>query len=455
MTPEGLEGLPEFRRGVDTLVDEDTPIDTVVSLSRDADGWVASMALAALAERDDVPEDWVAWAARNPARPSNCEDALLLRALARHATAPVIGSALTAIGAVRDEHVAEFVRARSERGEPVDASTFRSLTLDDADKIEAFIERFEPELGVEFREGFYEWRALRRLTDIGRIWEPPFDRPPALLAGRRRELVELVVSALEATPPRSVLLVGEHGVGKTTLARVALDRMERQPTVFETTAAQINAGAIYIGELEGRVKSLVDALEGQDVVWLLPELQETLFAGQHARSPQGLLDALLPARRVRRDHARRGGDADGRRAARRGAAAGLERLRGRACTSARRGGRDRGRTTRARAGRARRRNGRRDARGGVRARAALPARRGPAGERPAPAARHRGRGGRARRRDLRRRRRAGDARSGVRATARPPRPRRSAPARRGALVLRAARPRAAARRWTASSSGSR
>ncbi len=294
MTPEGLESLPEFRRGVDALVDEDTPIDTIVSLSRDADGWIASMALAALAERDDVPEDWVAWAARNPARPSNCEDAFLLRALARHATAPVIGSALTAIGAVQDEHVAEFVRARGEHGEPVDASTFRTLTLEDADKIEAFIERFEPELGLEFREGFYEWRALRRLTDIGRIWEPPFDRPPALLAGRRRELVELVVSALEATPPRSVLLVGEHGVGKTTLARVALDRMDRRPTVFETTAAQINAGAIYIGELEGRVKSLVDALEGQDVVWLLPELQETLFAGQHARSPQGLLDALLP-----------------------------------------------------------------------------------------------------------------------------------------------------------------
>jgi ATP-dependent Clp protease ATP-binding subunit ClpC len=294
MTPDSLEGLPEFRRGVDELVDDDTPIDSVVSMSRDADGWVASMALAALAERDDVPEEWVAWAARNPARPSNCEDALLLRALARHATSPVIGSALTALGDVRDEHVAAFVRAREEHGEHVDASTFRGLTLDDADKVEAFVDRYEPELGTDFREAFAEWRALRRLADIGRVWEEPYDRPPALLAGRRRELVELVVSALEGTPPRSVLLVGEHGVGKTALARVALDRIERSPTVFETTAAQINAGAVYVGELEGRVKTLVDALEGQDVVWILPELQETLFAGQHTRSPQGLLDALLP-----------------------------------------------------------------------------------------------------------------------------------------------------------------
>ena len=76
---------------------------------------------------------------------------------------------------------------------------------------------------------------------------------------------------------------GQRWIGWTT-----------EPTVFETTAAQINAGAIFIGELEGRVKTLIDSLAGQDVVWVLPGLQETLFAGQHSRSPQGLLDALLP-----------------------------------------------------------------------------------------------------------------------------------------------------------------
>jgi ATP-dependent Clp protease ATP-binding subunit ClpC len=42
------------------------------------------------------------------------------------------------------------------------------------------------------------------------------------------------------------------------------------------------------------VKTLVEAITGQHVVWIVPELQETLFAGQHSRSPQGLLDALLP-----------------------------------------------------------------------------------------------------------------------------------------------------------------
>ena len=88
MTPEALEAEPAFQRGVEELADEDTPVETVVPMTRDPSGWVASMALAALAERDDVPEEWVTWALRHPARPSNVEDALLLRALAKHATGP-------------------------------------------------------------------------------------------------------------------------------------------------------------------------------------------------------------------------------------------------------------------------------------------------------------------------------------------------------------------------------
>ena len=294
MTPETLEAQPAFRRGVAAFGAGSTPVSTVVPLTRDSSGWVASMALGALAERDDVPETWVSWATRNPSRPSNCEDTMLLRALARHATSPVIGAVLPVLDSVRDELVVDFVRQRVTNGERVDVTTFENVSLDQADDVEAFVDRFEDELGPEFRARFEEWRTLRNLTGVGRVWDRPFDRPPAMLAGRRRELVELVVAALEQTPPRSVLLVGEHGVGKTALARSALDRLDKEPTVFETTAAQINAGASYVGELEGRVKTLVDALAGQDVICVLPELQEALFAGQHTRSPHGLLDALLP-----------------------------------------------------------------------------------------------------------------------------------------------------------------
>jgi ATP-dependent Clp protease ATP-binding subunit ClpC len=294
MSLEGLEAQPEYELAVSGLADSDASVDDVVTLSRDSDGWVAAMALAALARRDDVPAEWVTWATRNPVRPSVCEDRLHLRALAAHADRPVIAPVLATLENLRDDVVAEFVQDRIARGEVVEVSTFDQVSLDDAAALEAFVDRFEGDFGPGFREAFELWRARRNLLNVGRIWERPFDEPPALLVGRRRELVEIVVAAIEQTPPRSVLLVGEHGVGKTALTRAALERLDNDAIVFETTAAQINAGAVYIGELEGRVKTLVDSVAGQSVVWIIPELQETLFAGQHTRSPQGLLDALLP-----------------------------------------------------------------------------------------------------------------------------------------------------------------
>ncbi len=294
MSLEGLEAQPAFQLAVSGLADSDTDVDDVVALSRDSDGWIAAMALAALAQRDDVPQEWVTWAARNPVRPSVCEDRLLLRSLAVHADRPVIGSVLVVLESLRDDVIAEFVQDRIARGEVVEPSTFDHVSLDNADALEAFVDRFESDFGPGFRRSFEIWRARRNLLDVGRIWERPFDEPPALLVGRRRELVEIVVAAIEQTPPRSVLLVGEHGVGKTALIRAALERLGDDAIVFETTAAQINAGAVYIGELEGRVKTLVDAVAEQHVIWIVPELQETLFTGQHSRSPQGLLDALLP-----------------------------------------------------------------------------------------------------------------------------------------------------------------
>jgi ATP-dependent Clp protease ATP-binding subunit ClpC len=292
-----LETLPEFSGAVERLADDETSVDDVVSLSRDGNGWVASIALAALAQRDDVPDEWVLWAARHPERPSNIEDALLLQVLGERAKEPVIGVVLPALGAIQSEAALEFVRARLAHGETVDETTFARLSLGDEDQTAAlvsFMDRYERELGPDFRSSYDSWRATQHLRGAGRVREKPYDRPPALLVGRRRGLVELVLTALEQSPPRSVLLVGEHGVGKTALARAALDRLEGDVVVFDTTAAQLNAGATFVGELEGRVKALVDAVAGQRVVWLLPELQEALFAGQHLRSPQGLLDALLP-----------------------------------------------------------------------------------------------------------------------------------------------------------------
>ena len=294
MTPQALALEPLFEQAVAALADEETPVSDVIGLSRHPEGWTASMALAALERREDVPEAWVDAAIRGLPRPSNCEDAFQLRAIARHASGPVIGRVLGRYEGISAEYVVDFVRRRLDGGETVTAETFEgNVTAGQAEDVAAYLDRFGTDMGAEVRAAFDEWRTLELFGSIGRIWQRPFDRPPTLLTGRRGELVDLIVASLTATPRRSVLLVGEHGAGKTALARAALDRVG-DATVFEATASQILAGQVYVGELDSRVKRLADGMRGRSAVWSLPELQEALFAGQHHRSPQGLLDALLP-----------------------------------------------------------------------------------------------------------------------------------------------------------------
>jgi ATP-dependent Clp protease ATP-binding subunit ClpC len=294
MTPDRLELEPEFQTGVAALADPETDVDDVVSLARHPDGWAASMALAALEARDDVPDDWSETAIRSLPRPSNCEDALQLRALARHARGSTVGRVLARVEGIHPDYVVDFVRRRIEGGEIVDSATFRGhVTIGQADDLATYLDRRGDDMGGEVRAAFDEWRAIELLGGVGRLWTRPFDTPPALLVGRRAEVVDQVRAALSETPRRSVLLVAEHGSGKTAVIRAALDRPD-VAVVFEATASQVHAGAIHIGELEGRVKQLAEAMSGRDMVWVMPELQEALFAGQHDRSPHGLLDALLP-----------------------------------------------------------------------------------------------------------------------------------------------------------------
>ncbi len=298
--PEHLPLDDSFKDEVERLARPDLDVDAVMRMSRDTNAYIACMALAALAERDDVPPEWTDSAVRALRRVPNEVEPFVYGALVNHAAYPVIGPALAQLDeGINWQYLARFVRDRRAGGEPVSVETFRGqVPIRLVPTIESLIDSFEDDLGEGFRSAFEEWQGttvdLDFLGQFARIWEPPFDDPPTLLVGRRRELVELILDSLSLKPPRSVLLVGEHGVGKTAIARTALQRLEGAPVVFEATAARVNAGAMYVGELEGRIKEIADKLKGHRAIWVLPDLEETVYAGQHLRSPKGMLDALLP-----------------------------------------------------------------------------------------------------------------------------------------------------------------
>jgi ATP-dependent Clp protease ATP-binding subunit ClpC len=301
LSVERLDRHRGMQRHVERLSDSEIPFDEVAQLARSTTPGVAALALSAIARRDDVPEKWTSDAVRALGSYPWGVEPFVYRALLQKAREPVIGSVLAKLDdEMADwDALARFIHERRAHGEVVGVDTFRgSVPAGLVQPIEQFIDRYETYLGDDFRGYFEEWRRtavdLEFLRQIGRILERPYDDPPAYLSGRRDELVEVIADSLAHEPRRSVLLVGEHGVGKTALLRAALERLPRHLIPFEATAAEINAGAMYVGELEGRIRELATRLQGHPVIWLLPGFSEALYAGQHSRSPMGMLDALLP-----------------------------------------------------------------------------------------------------------------------------------------------------------------
>ena len=62
---------------------------------------------------------------------------------------------------------------------------------------------------------------------------------------------------------------------------------------FEAGAAEVNAGMTYVGELEGRMRHIVETLDGRDAVWVVPAIEQMLYAGTYRQNPRGALDLLL------------------------------------------------------------------------------------------------------------------------------------------------------------------
>jgi ATP-dependent Clp protease ATP-binding subunit ClpC len=285
---------------VDTLARPDVPTSASWDLARSEQSvFEVAIGLAALRLRSSVPDRLTEWALNALSHVNVNVEPFVYGVLLAHADRPVIGRVLSLVDAGIDRHeLAEFVAARRQSEEITEQTFSEHVSADLLDSVAKFLKDYEARVGTDARAIFETWRAsaidIDFLRSIGRLWEAPFNRPEALLVGDRAECVEAMLDALRHDPPRSLLIVGEHGVGKSALLRAALDQVGRKLVVLEATASRINAGASYVGQLEGRAQDMVRRLRDRNVVWVMPQLHEALYAGQHTQSPQGLLDALLP-----------------------------------------------------------------------------------------------------------------------------------------------------------------
>lgn len=304
--PQELLQLPMFEQGVALLCEPAVTIDEVIDAFQGSVHALSAMGAEALARRDDGVHALPALWAYLP-QAGIWTFFFMLRVLSRHAREPVVarllvgGSDWWPRNAPMVRMINQFVTARLQRGEDVrltpalDANPGVDLKELDA-RLATLPDPPGPSLRVELEVWQRERVDAAFLDSIGRLWRGGAESPPVEHSALRAVVDEGLV-ALDGPTPGSLLLVGEPGVGKTTLMRALGERLRAGGwQVFQASAADIMAGQTYVGELENRVRQLVtQASTVKRVIWYVPAFHELYYAGRHRYSPVGVLDLILPA----------------------------------------------------------------------------------------------------------------------------------------------------------------
>lgn len=195
----------------------------------------------------------------------------------------------------------DFIEYRVAHGEkPEIDDQLKKKTAEEIEQVESFLEFLtETEttkaLLAEMQDSQLRKVDTTYLKTVGRIWES--DSKEFVTEHQSfLQHVNAMEDALFGKPGRSVLLVGESGVGKSAIIRHAANRFKKNGwLVFEASATDVLAGQKYLGQLEERLLKLIKNLDKtRRVLWFIPNFHELRYAGRHQYSPVSVLDVILP-----------------------------------------------------------------------------------------------------------------------------------------------------------------
>ena len=231
----------------------------------------------------------------------------VFRVMAAFPTKPVIGSILVnAADWWKSEELLlqilkDFIRQRLDNGErPTFGDLLKNSDRQKLDDVADLLKVLNHSGLENLRDEIH--RTINTLVDreflksVGRLWEPL--QPDPLLQQNECMAANLarMEKSLTAKPARSIIIAGDAGVGKTTLVRALAQQLaDRGLLVFEASATDLIAGQKYIGELENRLRKIVENLDRKrGVIWYVPNFHELLFVGRHRYNPAGVLEMLMP-----------------------------------------------------------------------------------------------------------------------------------------------------------------
>ena len=132
---------------------------------------------------------------------------------------------------------------------------------------------------------------------VGTLWDPAEKDPLLVQPDTWKELLATAEGAMQKSRPRSVLVCGDPRVGKTAFIKLLARRFQDEGwTIFAASGNELMADQIYIGQLEGRIRKVVEALNvRRKLVWYVHDLVQMAASGTHQGQSASILDQILPA----------------------------------------------------------------------------------------------------------------------------------------------------------------
>ena len=303
--PRDMTSQSSFREAVGIL--REAPLSVVTDYATGATWVLSAAAHAALKERDDR-QSCAALLERHFRNLTPWPVYYGLKYFASLETRPPVGSLLIGVPEYWSEQAlvpgmfADYFSDRAKLGDnPTFGDSLERTPAADATAAEALLRRIDHPTAQSLLDELAAWRrqSIDRtfLQTFGRFIERASEDDLLIEHAAVREDLDDAEDLILEPPFRSILVVGEPRLGKTTfLGLLAMRAAAKGWTLFEAGATALMSGQTYFGQLEERMRRLIDELSvDKRVIWYVPDFLQLASSGMHQAQAASLLDQILPA----------------------------------------------------------------------------------------------------------------------------------------------------------------
>ena len=203
---------------------------------------------------------------------------------------------------VVSEELRVAFKRRLDAGERVTMDLrFARLGTDDRENVDRFVAALPEDIRRPIAAAIARYDSSsvddRFLRSVGEMLTHTGLKAPVFPTEQLSRLHEELLAEIAEPRPRSVLIVGASGVGKSAFRRLfAKNLLDSGWRILQTSAANIVADKIYIGEIEGQVRRLSDnATVGKRIAVYVDRLHELDEFGRYKGKSSSVLDQLWPS----------------------------------------------------------------------------------------------------------------------------------------------------------------